>query len=151
MAIETQPGIRSTNIAAILPGSDPSLKREYVVLSAHLDHLGVGRPIDGDNIYNGAMDNAAGSASLIEIAKSLAASPDKPKRSVLFLSWTGEEEGMLGSQYFVAHPTVPLSSIVAAINMDMFLPLFPLHYSKCKDSANPPWEMTFAPSRNVTT
>jgi Peptidase family M28 len=128
VAIETLPAIRSTNIAAILPGSDPSLKREYVVLSAHLDHLGVGRPIDGDNIYNGAMDNAAGTASLIEIAKALAASSDKPKRSVLFLSWTGEEEGMLGSQYFVAHPTVPLSSIVAAINMDMFLPLFPLHY-----------------------
>jgi hypothetical protein len=128
VAIDKLPGIRSTNIAALLPGSDPKLKGEYVVLSAHLDHLGVGRPIDGDNVYNGAMDNAAGSASLIEIAKTLAASPDKPKRSVLFLSWTGEEEGMLGSQYFVAHPTVPLSSIVAAINMDMFLPLFPLHY-----------------------
>lgn len=128
VAIEKLPGIHSTNIAALLPGSDPKLKGEYVVLSAHLDHLGVGRPIDGDNLYNGAMDNAAGSASLIEIAKALSSSPDKPKRSVLFLSWTGEEEGMLGSQYFVAHPTVPLSSIVAAINMDMFLPLFPLHY-----------------------
>ena len=128
VAIEKLPGIRSTNIAALLPGSDPRLKNEYVVLSAHLDHLGVGRPIDGDNIYNGAMDNAAGTASLIEIAKALSASNDKSKRSVLFLSWTGEEEGMLGSQYFVAHPTVPLSSIVAAINMDMYLPLFPLHY-----------------------
>jgi peptidase M28-like protein len=128
VAIDKLPGIRSTNIAALLPGSDPSLKGQYVVLSAHLDHLGVGRPIDGDNIYNGAMDNAAGTASLIEIAKALSASSDKPKRSVLFLSWTGEEEGMLGSQYFVAHPTVPLSSIVAAINMDMYLPLFPLHY-----------------------
>ncbi|MBV9886206.1 MAG: M20/M25/M40 family metallo-hydrolase [Acidobacteria bacterium] len=128
VAIEKLPGIRSTNIAALLPGSDPKLKNEYVVLSAHLDHLGVGRPIDGDNIYNGAMDNAAGTASLTEIAKTLSASSDKPKRSVLFLSWTGEEEGMLGSQYFVAHPTVPLSSIVAAINMDMYLPLFPLHY-----------------------
>lgn len=128
VAIDKLPGIRSTNVAALLPGSDPKLKNEYVVLSAHLDHLGVGRPIDGDNIYNGAMDNAAGSASLIEAAKILSASPDKPKRSILFLSWTGEEEGMLGSQYFVAHPTVPLSSIVAAINMDMYLPLFPLHY-----------------------
>jgi Zn-dependent M28 family amino/carboxypeptidase len=112
----------------VLPGSDPKLKDEYVVLSAHLDHLGTGRPIDGDNIYNGAMDNAAGAASLIEIAKLLSASVTRPKRSVLFLAWTGEEEGMLGSQYFVAHPTVPLRSIVAAINMDMFLPLFPLHY-----------------------
>jgi Zn-dependent M28 family amino/carboxypeptidase len=128
VGIERLPGIRSTNVAALLPGSDPRLKSEYVVLSAHLDHLGVGRPIDGDNIYNGAMDNAAGTASLIEIAKALSASQDKPRRSILFLSWTGEEEGMLGSQYFVAHPTVPLSSIVAAINMDMFLPLFPLHY-----------------------
>jgi hypothetical protein len=128
VGIERLPGIRSTNVAALLPGSDPRLKSEYVVLSAHLDHLGVGRPIDGDNIYNGAMDNAAGTASLIEIAKALSASQDKPRRSILFLSWTGEEEGMLGSQYFVAHPTVPLSSIVAAINMDMYLPLFPLHY-----------------------
>jgi Peptidase family M28 len=128
VAIEKLPGIRSTNVAGLLPGSDPNLKGQYVVLSAHLDHLGVGRPIDGDNIYNGAMDNAAGTASLIEAAKTLSASPNKPKRSILFLSWTGEEEGMLGSQYFVAHPTVPLSSIVAAINMDMFLPLFPLHY-----------------------
>jgi hypothetical protein len=128
VAIEKLPGIRSNNIAALLPGADPNLKGQYVVLSAHLDHLGVGRPIDGDNIYNGAMDNAAGTASLIEAAKTLSASPEKPKRSILFLSCTGEEEGMLGSQYFVAHPTVPLSSIVAAINMDMFLPLFPLRY-----------------------
>lgn len=128
VAIEKLPGIRSTNVEALLPGSDPKLKGEYIVLSAHLDHLGVGRPIDGDNIYNGAMDNAAGTASLLEAAKILSASHDKPKRSILFLSWTGEEEGMLGSQYFAAHPTVPLSSIVAAINMDMYLPLFPLHY-----------------------
>jgi hypothetical protein len=128
VAIEKLPGIRSTNVEALLPGSDPKLKGEYIVLSAHLDHLGVGRPIDGDNIYNGAMDNAAGTASLLEAAKILSASHDKPKRSILFLSWTGEEEGMLGSQYFAAHPTVPLSRIVAAINMDMYLPLFPLHY-----------------------
>jgi Peptidase family M28 len=98
------------------------------VLSAHLDHLGVGCPIDNDTIYNGAMDNAAGVASLIEIAKTLSSGGAKPKRSILFLAWTGEEEGMLGSQYFVAHPTVPLGNIVAAINMDMYLPLFPLHY-----------------------
>src|ERR1700684_3300681 len=122
------PAIQSVHVIGLLPGHDPLLKHQYIVLSAHLDHLGVGRPINGDAIYNGAMDNAAGTASLIEIAKALSASTDKPKRSVLFLSWTGEEEGMLGSQYFVAHPTVPLSSIVAAINMDMFLPLFPLHY-----------------------
>jgi hypothetical protein len=128
VSVEKLPGITSTNIAGWLPGSDARLKDEYVVVSAHLDHLGVGRPIDGDSVYNGAMDNAAGSASLIEVAKALSAAGVKPKRSVLFLSWTGEEEGMLGSQYFVAHPTVPLRSIVAAINMDMYLPLFPLHY-----------------------
>jgi hypothetical protein len=128
VSIDKLPGITSTNIVGVLPGSDPQLSREYVVLSAHLDHLGVGRPIDNDSIYNGAMDNAAGVASLIEIAKTLSGDGAKPKRSVLFLAWTGEEEGMLGSQYFVAHPTVPLGNIVAAINMDMYLPLFPLHY-----------------------
>jgi Peptidase family M28 len=131
VSVEKLPGITSTNIAGLLPGSDARLKDEYVVVSAHLDHLGVGQAIGGDSIYNGAMDNAAGSASLIEVAKALSAASavgGKPKRSVLFLSWTGEEEGMLGSQYFVAHPTVPLRSIVAAINMDMYLPLFPLHY-----------------------
>ena len=126
--VEKLPGITSTNIIGVLPGSDPQLSHEYVVLSAHLDHLGVGRPIDNDSIYNGAMDNAAGVASLIEIAKKLSAGGAKPKRSILFLAWTGEEEGMLGSQYFVAHPTVPIGNIVAAINMDMYLPLFPLHY-----------------------
>jgi Peptidase family M28 len=128
VSVEKLPGITSTNIIGLFPGSDPKLKREYVVLSAHLDHLGVGRPIDNDSIYNGAMDNAAGVASLIEIAKRLSSGGANPKRSILFLAWTGEEEGMLGSQYFVAHPTVPLSNIVAAINMDMYLPLFPLHY-----------------------
>jgi Peptidase family M28 len=129
VAVGKLPGISSPNIVGLLPGSDPQLRREYVVLSAHLDHLGVGRPINDDNIYNGAMDNASGIASLIEISRTLARDPSvKPKRSVLFIAWTGEEEGMLGSQYFTAHPTVPLRNIVAAINMDMFLPLFPLRY-----------------------
>jgi peptidase M28-like protein len=129
VAVERLPGISSPNIAGLLPGSDPQLRREYVVLSAHLDHLGVGHPINGDNIHNGTMDNASGVVSLIEIAKTLARDPStKPKRSVLFLAWTGEEEGMLGSQYFTAHPTVRLRNVVAAINMDMYLPLFPLRY-----------------------
>jgi hypothetical protein len=129
VGLKKLPGISSPNIVGFLPGSDPQLRREYVVLSAHLDHLGVGRPINGDNIYNGAMDNASGVATLIEIAKTVAADPaSKPKRSLLFIAWTGEEEGMLGSKYFVAHPTVPLGNIVAAINMDMYLPLFPLRY-----------------------
>jgi Peptidase family M28 len=120
------PAIQSVNVIGLLPGHDPQLKHEYIVLSAHLDHLGIGRPINGDAIYNGAMDNAAGIASLIEAAKALSAQPGK--RSILFIAFTGEEEGMLGSQYYVAHPTVKLKDIVAAINMDMYLPLFPLHY-----------------------
>jgi hypothetical protein len=128
IVIKKLPQVTSPNIIGVLPGSDPQLEHEYVVVSAHLDHLGVGRPINGDSIYNGAMDNASGIASLIEIAKTLSGSPEKPRRSVLFAAWTGEESGMLGSQFFVAHPTVKLDEIVAAINMDMFLPLFPLHY-----------------------
>lgn len=115
------------NTVAILPGSDPKLKNEYVVLSAHLDHLGVGRPVNGDAIYNGAMDNAAGIASVLEIAKKLAAGP-RPRRSILFIAFTGEEEGELGSQFYAHYPTVPRSRIVADINMDMYLPLFPLRF-----------------------
>jgi Zn-dependent M28 family amino/carboxypeptidase len=128
VAVKTLPQITSPNIIGVLPGSDPQLKHEYVVVSAHLDHLGVGTPVNGDNIYNGAMDNASGIASLIEMSKQLAADVNRPKRSILFAAWTGEESGMLGSQHFVAHPTVQFDEIVAAINMDMFLPLFPLHY-----------------------
>ena len=114
------------NVIGVLPGSDPKLKSEYVVISAHLDHLGIGLPINGDSIYNGAMDNAAGIASVIEIAKHLRG--HAPRRSVLFLAVTGEEKGELGSRYFVAHPTVDRRRIVADINMDMYLPLFALRY-----------------------
>jgi hypothetical protein len=128
IAMQKLPELKAPNIIGVLHGSDPNLSREYVVVSAHLDHLGIGEPINGDKIYHGAMDNASGSASLIEIAKALGQSAPRPQRSVLFLSLTGEEEGMLGSRYFVAHPTVPLGEIVAAINMDMYLPLFPLRY-----------------------
>jgi Zn-dependent M28 family amino/carboxypeptidase len=97
------------------------------VINAHLDHLGIGEPVNGDRIYNGAMDDASGDASLIEIARAIRDSGTKPKRSILFLSVTGEEKGLLGSQYFAAHPTVT-GTIVADINMDMYLPLFPLKY-----------------------
>jgi hypothetical protein len=123
----TRSQVKSENIVGVLPGSDPQLKREYVVLSAHLDHLGIGEPVKGDRIYNGAMDDASGDASLIEIARAMKNSAAKPKRSILFLSVTGEEKGELGSQYFAAHPTVS-GTIVADINMDMYLPLFPLKY-----------------------
>ena len=118
----------SQNVIGVLEGSDPKLKSEYVVLSAHLDHVGVGQPINNDKIYNGAMDDASGIASLIEIANYIKASGAKLKRSVLFVAVTGEEKGLQGSNYFAHHPTVPAQSMVADINMDMYLPLFPLKY-----------------------
>jgi Zn-dependent M28 family amino/carboxypeptidase len=118
--------IQSDNIVGRLPGSDPALAREHVVLTAHLDHIGVGAPVNGDRIYNGAMDNASGIATLIEVARGLAASQPRPKRSVLFVAVTAEEHGLLGSRYFAGDPTVAKASIVANINMDMFLPLFPM-------------------------
>jgi Zn-dependent M28 family amino/carboxypeptidase len=121
-----QKAVESANVVAKLPGSDASLKDEYVVLSAHVDHLGIGAPINGDKIYNGAMDNASGDAVLLDVAASLKKSGDKLKRSLLFVFVTGEEKGLLGSRYFARHPTVPGNSIVADINIDMFLPLFPL-------------------------
>ena len=98
-----------------------------MILSAHLDHLGTGEKVNGDGIFNGAMDDASGVASLIEIAQALKTGKVKTKRSVVFLAVTGEEKGELGSRYFAEYPTVP-GRIVADINMDMFLPLFPLRY-----------------------
>ena len=118
--------VESANLVAKLPGSDPELKKEYVVLSAHIDHVGIGEPINGDRIYNGAMDNASGSALLMDVATSLKKSGDKPKRSLLFVFVTGEEKGLLGSRYFTAYPTVDPKSMVADINVDMFLPIVPL-------------------------
>ena len=120
--------VESQNVAGMLPGSDPKLKNEYVVMSAHLDHIGVGEPINGDSIYNGAMDDASGIASILEISRVLHESNAKLKRSVIFLAVTGEEKGLLGSRYFAAHPTVNEKNIVADINLDMFLPLHALHY-----------------------
>lgn len=123
VAVVSQP-VESHNVAGRVTGSDPALAAEHVVLTAHLDHVGVGAPINGDSIYNGAMDNAAGVATLIESAAAVAAA--RPKRSVLFVAVTAEEKGLLGSRYFALNPTVPRESIVANINMDMFLPLYPL-------------------------
>jgi Zn-dependent M28 family amino/carboxypeptidase len=111
----------------IRPGAADALKNECVILSAHLDHLGVGEKVNGDGIYNGAMDDASGVASLIEIARALKAGKVKTNRSIVFLAVTGEEKGELGSQYFASHPATP-GRIVANINMDMYLPLFPLKY-----------------------
>ncbi|MCP3162074.1 M20/M25/M40 family metallo-hydrolase [Myxococcus qinghaiensis] len=118
--------VKSMNVVGLLPGSDAVLAREYVVLTAHLDHVGVGAPIQGDAIYNGAMDNATGVAAVLEVARALQA--QKPQRSILFVLVTGEEKGLLGSRYFAAHPTVPAEAIVANFNLDMFLPLFPLKH-----------------------
>jgi Zn-dependent M28 family amino/carboxypeptidase len=118
--------VESDNIIAKLPGTDPKLKNEYVVLSAHIDHLGIGEPINGDRIYNGAMDNGSGSALILDIAKTMQRSHASLKRSILFVWVTAEEKGLLGSRYFATHPTVPKNAIVADINTDMFLPIFPL-------------------------
>ena len=118
--------IESANLVAKIPGSDPALKDEYVVLSAHLDHIGIGEPINGDRIYNGAMDNGSGSALVLDMAASFKKNPEKLRRSILLVLVTAEEKGLLGSKYFAAHPTVAPKSIVADVNVDMFLPIVPL-------------------------
>jgi Zn-dependent M28 family amino/carboxypeptidase len=118
--------VDSTNIVARIPGTDPTLKAEYVVLSAHIDHVGIGEPINGDRIYNGAMDNGSGSALLLDIARSLKQTHTTLKRSLLLVWVTGEEKGLLGSKYFAEHPTVAPKSMIADINTDMFLPIIPL-------------------------
>src|SRR5579863_1292170 len=105
--------VHGANVAAVLPGSDPSLSGEYVVFTAHLDHLGIGEPVKGDKIYNGALDNASGSAILLEMARAFAGMNPRPRRSMLFLSVTGEEKGLLGSDYFAHYPTVEKKNIVA--------------------------------------
>ena len=110
---------RPPNVVAVLRGSDPTLRDEYVVLSAHMDHVGVGEPVRGDSIYNGADDDASGTSGILEVAEAMASLPTKPRRSVLFLHVSGEEKGLLGSRWYADHPTVPLERIVANINVDM--------------------------------
>jgi hypothetical protein len=118
--------LTSDNVVGILPGTDPKLMNEYVVLSAHLDHVGVAsEPVNGDRVFNGAMDNASGIASLLEIARETAKTGGL-KRSIAFLAATGEEHGHLGSRYFVLKSPQAVSALVANLNIDMFLPLFPL-------------------------
>ena len=111
--------VESHNVIGVLQGSDPALRNEYLILSAHLDHIGVGEPVKGDRIYNGAMDNAVGNAMILEIARRFRASGKAPRRSILFVSLTGEEIGLIGSDYFAHYPTVPKASLVADINIDM--------------------------------
>jgi len=118
--------VTSPNIVAVLPGSDPQLKSQYVLVSAHLDHLGVGEPIHGKTIYAGAMDDASGVATVLETARTISQSGVRPKRSLLFLIFTAEEKGLLGSRFFAGHPTVPEGSMIADLNLDMFMPIFAL-------------------------
>ncbi len=116
----------SYNIVGLIQGSDKNLKNEYVVYSAHLDHVGVGTPVKGDSIYNGAHDNASGVACVLEVARIYSSLKVKPKRSLLIVMVVAEEMGLLGSSYFASHPTVPKDKIVAAVNMDMPTIIAPL-------------------------
>ena len=115
--------IVSNNVVGMVEGSDPTLKAEAVVFTAHWDHLGVGRAVIGDAIYNGAADNATGCALLLELARAWAAQSPKPKRSAIFLAVTAEEKGLLGSKYYARHPVVPLGKTALDLNFDMILPL----------------------------
>src|SRR5439155_8705073 len=110
--------VQSRNVVAKLEGSDSQKKDEYVVYSAHWDHLGIGQPVKGDKIYNGARDNASGVAAVLEIARAFTKVQPPPKRSVLFLAVTAEEQGLLGSQYYSVTPIYPLAKTAADINID---------------------------------
>ncbi|WP_205743095.1 M28 family peptidase [Halioglobus maricola] len=116
----------SPNVIGVIRGSDPELADEYIVYTAHLDHIGIGTPVDGDAIYNGFYDNAMGTALLIEAARAFKALPQAPERSILLVAVTGEERGLLGSDYFAQYPTVPSEAMIANINLDMPLLLYPL-------------------------
>jgi hypothetical protein len=110
---------QAPNVVGLLEGSDPALKGEYLVFSAHMDHVGVGQPVGGDSIYNGADDNASGTAAVMALAEAFARAKERPRRSVIFLTVSGEEAGLWGSAYFASHTPVPLDSIVADLNIDM--------------------------------
>jgi Zn-dependent M28 family amino/carboxypeptidase len=108
------------NVVATLMGSDPTLRNEYVVFSAHMDHVGLGAPdASGDSIFNGADDDASGTATMLEVAEAFASLPQRPARSMIFLAVSGEEKGLLGSAFFTENPPVPIERMVANINLDM--------------------------------
>jgi len=113
----------SHNVVGQAEGSDPTLKSEAIVFTAHWDHLGIGKPVLGDTIYNGAADNATGCGLLVELARAWSAQSPKPKRSAVFLAVTAEEKGLLGSKYYTRNPLIPLSKTALNLNMDMILPL----------------------------
>jgi Zn-dependent M28 family amino/carboxypeptidase len=123
----TEKFISSPNVLATLPGTNPALGKEYVVVSAHLDGYGYGTPVNGDNLYNGTLDDAAYIALIIQLAEDIKSGKlPKPARSLLFAAFTGEEKGLLGSYWYVDHPTVPLAQLAANVNLDQLRPLFPL-------------------------
>jgi Zn-dependent M28 family amino/carboxypeptidase len=129
MTLSATTGLRrteSSNVVGVLPGSDPQLKNEYVVLTAHLDHLGRGAAVNGDSIYNGAHDNAVGVAMLLEIARALHIAGTKPRRSIIFAAVTAEEKGLLGADFFAERAPGKDLKIVANVNMDMPLTFVPL-------------------------
>lgn len=107
------------NVLGVLRGSDPRLRDEFVLFTAHMDHLGVGEPVNGDSIYNGADDDASGTSALVEIAEAMSRLDPRPRRSLVFMTVSGEEKGLWGSRWFTEHPTVPLDRIVADLNIDM--------------------------------
>jgi len=123
------------NVVAVMPGTDPNLKSEYVVLGGHLDHVGVGEEVKGDSIYNGMWDNATGAAAILTISKAYNDMDEKPKRSLVFVCYTGEEKGLLGSNYYAQRNDISDGKIVANVNIDMLGGLFestdiiPLGYS----------------------
>ncbi|MCK5446848.1 MAG: M20/M25/M40 family metallo-hydrolase, partial [Gemmatimonadetes bacterium] len=114
VAVEEAP-----NTIGILRGSDPDLRDEYVLITAHMDHVGVGRAVDGDSIYNGADDDGSGTVTVVEIARAFASLENAPRRSIIFMTVSGEEKGLLGSRYYAENPTFPLENTVANINLDM--------------------------------
>lgn len=122
----SQTDTAASNVVGLLRGSDPLLWEEYLVYTAHLDHVGIGRPLDGDSINYGALDNAGGTATLLAMARAFTSLPTPPRRSVLFVAVTAEEKGILGSHYFVHHPPVDVGRIVANVNMDNYLMLYPV-------------------------
>ena len=120
---KVQRSFRAPNVLGIVRGSDPALKNEYVVISAHLDHLGMGR-LPGDKIFNGAMDNASGVATMLEAARAFVIGGKPPRRSILFVAFAAEEQGLLGSAYLAKHPTVGNGKVVANVNLDMPILLY---------------------------
>ncbi len=117
VGIKTEP-VGTQNVVAVLEGSDPTLKNEYVAIGAHYDHVGIGTPVNGDAIYNGADDDGSGTTAVLAMAEAFARGP-RPKRSILFIWHAGEEKGLWGSQYFTDYPTIPLSQVITELNIDM--------------------------------